>query len=181
VVDVVDSGPAATVAKAKVNVKHGLTIALRFSQPLDASTAANLADFVLVPVKKSKKRAPAVDIPLAASYDPSSDTVTLAAQAPVKRRQTLRLTVIGSVPDGIVKMTGLPLAGDGVHAGTNYVATITGGTIRQTNKAPGKTRGKIVTAAHQGVRMTSKARPTGPLALRRDGLEKRSPAPPDRP
>src|SRR5262249_28394599 len=93
VVDVVDSGPAAAVAKVKGNLKHGLTIAPRFPQPLDASTAADLADYVLVPVKKSKKGATAVDIPLAASYDPSSDTVTLAAQAPVKRRQSLRLTV----------------------------------------------------------------------------------------
>jgi hypothetical protein len=167
VVDVFDAGPAATVAKAKVNVKHGLTITLRFSQPLDPSTAANLDDYLLVPVKKSKKGAPAADIPLAVSYNPASNTVTLVAQAKVRRGQALRLTVIGSGPDGIAKMTGLPLAGDRVHAGTDYVATITGASIRQTDAARGGGRSRARSRAIAAAHTEPKIHPAGPLAVTR--------------
>ena len=59
VVDVVDGGPAAAISKARVNIKHGLTITLRFSQPLDASAAGDLGDYILVPAKKKSKKAPA--------------------------------------------------------------------------------------------------------------------------
>src|SRR6185437_4335760 len=119
-----------------------------FSQPLDASAAGDLGDYILVPVKKKAKKAPApASIPLAVSYDAATSTVTLTAQAKVKRGQMLRLTVVGSGPDGIAKVTGLPLAGDGVHIGTNYVASITGRTIKQTNAASRKTRSRIVATA----------------------------------
>jgi hypothetical protein len=126
---VVDSGPAASVAKARVSVKHGLTIALQFSQPLDPAAATDLADYVLVPARKPKRGISAADIPLAVSYDPSSDTVTLVARAKMKRREVLRLTVIGSGPFGLAEVGGLPLAGDGRQPGTNYVATIRGRSI----------------------------------------------------
>jgi hypothetical protein len=142
VVDVFDSGPAPTVAKAKANTRRVLTITLRFSQPLDASTASNLDDYILVPARKKKAAAPA-SIPLAVSYDPATRTVTLVAQAKVRRGQALRLTVIGSGPNGLAKVTGLPLAGDGRHPGTNYVATITGGRITHASAAAGKTRSKV--------------------------------------
>jgi hypothetical protein len=101
---------------------------------------------------------------LIVSYDPASNTVTLVARGKVKRGQALRLTLIGSGPDGIAKVTGLPLAGDGVHAGTNYVATITGGTIKHANAATGKARG-LTAAATRAVRIASKAHPAGPSAL----------------
>lgn len=166
VVDVFDAGPAAKVVKARLNRRHGLTIALRFSQPLDPATAADLADYILVPAKKSKRGLAATRIPLTASYNPTTGTVTLAALAPVKRRQALRLTVIGSGPGGLAKLTGLPLAGDGVHAGTNYVAAITGASIRQTNAARGAARSRAIAAAHHTARIRPKAHhPTGPLAL----------------
>ena len=58
----------------------------------------------------------------------------------MKRGQALRLTVIAGGPDGIAKATGLPLAGDGVHAGTNYVATIIGRSIRPNHTAPKRSR-----------------------------------------
>ena len=169
-VNVFDGGPAATIAKARVNRKHGLTIALRFSQSLDPSTAADPVDYVLVPVKKSKKGASAASISLAASYNPSSNTVTLAALAPVKRGQSLRLTVIGGGPDGLLKITGLPFAGDGVHAGTSYVAAVTGASIRQTDAARGagrsRARLRAAAAARRAARATPKAHhPAGPLAL----------------
>ena len=82
VVNVVDSGPPTTVAKAKVNTRRGLTITLRFSQPLDPSTVGDLNDFILVPAGKKPKRSPlASSIPMAVSYDASTHTVTLAAQS----------------------------------------------------------------------------------------------------
>src|SRR5262249_61748965 len=83
VVDVVDNGPAPTVAKAKVSTRRGLTITLRFSQPLDPSTAGDPDDFILAPARK-KKGPSAAGIPLAASYDAASRTVTLKTQAEVK-------------------------------------------------------------------------------------------------
>jgi glucose/arabinose dehydrogenase len=140
VVDVVDNGPAATVAKARVIVRHGLTIALRFSQPLDPSTAADPGDFLLVPA--GKRKALQATIPLTVSYDPATRTVTLTARARVRRGQALRLTVVGTGPDGIAKLTGLPLAGDGRHSGTDYVAAIAGGTIRPFKAARGRTRSR---------------------------------------
>jgi hypothetical protein len=165
VVDVVDSGPATTVAKARVSTRHGLAVTLRFSQPLDPSAAGSPDDYILVPAnKKSKKALPPASIPLTVSYDPASNTVTLAARGKVKRGQALRLTLIAGGPDGIAKVTGLPLAGDGVHAGTNYVATITGGTIKHANAATGKAHG-LTAAATRAVRIASKAHPAGPSAL----------------
>jgi hypothetical protein len=104
--------------------------------------------------------------------------VTLVVQAKVKRGQALRLTVIGSGPDGLLKMTGVPLAGDGVHAGTNYVATVTGTSIRQTNAARGggRSRARIrIAASRHPMRMMGKAHhPAGPMAVTRGGLAKGS-------
>ncbi len=156
VVDVVDNGPAATVAKARVITRHGLTIALRFSQPLDSSTAAAPGDFLLVPA--GKKKAHRANIPLVVSYDPATSTVTLTARAKVRRGQALRLTVIGGGPDGIAKVTGLPLAGDGRHTGTNYMAAIAGGTIRPINATPGRERSRSARA-----RALARSLPAGPV------------------
>ncbi len=167
-VNVYDPGPAATIVQARVSRKHGLAIALRFSQPLDPSTAADLADYSLVAVKKSKKGPPAAVIPLTASYNASSRTVTLAAQTTVKRGQALRLTLMGGTA-GLLKITGLPLAGDGVHAGTSYVAAITGTSIRQTDAARVAKRSRAAAEAQ----MPSNAHhPAGPLASITRGTRK---------
>jgi Putative Ig domain len=171
VVDVVDVGPAATVARARVGRRHGLTITLRFSQPLDTSAAGDLDDYILVPAKQKTKKAPAsASIPLTATYNAATGTVTLVAGAKVKRGQVLRLTVVGTGPDGLAKVTGLSLAGDRVHVGTNYVAAITGGTIKQTNAARSRVRvassearRRTVVAPHV-VPLASTVHPSGPLA-----------------
>jgi hypothetical protein len=168
VVDVVDNGPATTVAKATVSTRRGLAITLRFSQPLDSSTARNPGDYVLIPAgKRSKKVALPAAIPLVVSYNPTTNAVTLAAQARVKRGQALRLRVIGSGPDGIAKLTGLPLAGDGVHPGTNYVATITGGSIRHTNSAAKSSRRPGAAAVPRARRMATVSHPAGPAVASR--------------
>jgi hypothetical protein len=50
----------------------------------------------------------------------------------VKLRETLELKFIGAGPDGVAKVTGLLFAGDHKHPGTDYVAEISGKTIKQT-------------------------------------------------
>ena len=46
--DVIDPGPAPTISKATVSTKHGFTITLTFSQPLDQATALDASNYVLV-------------------------------------------------------------------------------------------------------------------------------------
>jgi hypothetical protein len=180
VVDVVDNGPAPTVAKAKVSARHGLRITLRFSQPLDAATAGRLDDYLLVPAGR-KKGPSAAGLPLAVSYDAATRTVTLVAQAKVRRGQALRLTVLGGGPDGLAKVTGLPLAGDGRHPGTNYVATIKGGSITHTNVAPSQSHSKAALSRAlnryavmpHARRSATTAHPAGPSALAHGPLKRR--------
>jgi hypothetical protein len=133
-VNVFDLGPRATIAQARVITKHGYAITLKFTQPLDAATAENPNNYILVPLnrKKSKNTPVATPIPLAVSYNPRTNIVTLTALAKVKRNQTLRLTVVGTGPGGVAKITGLLLAGSHKRPGTNYVAVITGKTVKQT-------------------------------------------------
>jgi hypothetical protein len=100
------------------------------------------------------------------SYDPSTDTVTLTARGGVKRNSALRLTVLGTSPTGVAKLTGLLLAGNGVQAGTNYVATVTAHGIQQTHAAAGgKKAPRAVVAAE--ARIVKAAHPAGPLARSR--------------
>ncbi len=130
-VNVHDSGPPATIARASVVTKHGYAISLKFSQPLDARTAENPNNYILIPVKrKNAKNAPVMTpIPLSVSYNPKTNVVTLTALAKVKKKQSLSLTVIGTAPSGVAKITGVLLAGVRKRTGTNYVAFVTGKTI----------------------------------------------------
>ena len=130
-VNVVDLGPRATITRASVMTKHGYAISLKFSQPLDAASAENSNNYILIPVKrKNAKNAPVLTpIPLSVSYNPRTNIVTLTALAKVKLKQTLELTVIGTAPNGVAKISGVLLAGARKRAGTNYVAIITGKTI----------------------------------------------------
>ena len=59
--------------------------------------------------------------------------MTLTATTKVKLRQTLRLTVIGTGPSGVAKVTGVLLAGTRGRVGTNYVASVSGKSIKQIN------------------------------------------------
>jgi Putative Ig domain len=130
-VNVFDLGPPATITRASVVTKHGYAITLKFSQPLDALTAENPNNYILIPVKrKNAKNAPVLTpIPLSVSYNPKTNVVTLMALANVKKKQTLQLTVIGTAPNGVAKISGVLLAGVRKRTGTNYVAFVTGKTI----------------------------------------------------
>jgi glucose/arabinose dehydrogenase len=133
-VNVFDLGPVATVSRASVRTKNGFAITLKFSQPLDPSTAEDPSNFVLVATgpKKGKKTLLPSPIPLTVTYNQATNSVTLTATVQIKLKQTLRLTVIGRGPHGVAKITGLPLAGKRKRPGTNYVAIVTGKAIRQT-------------------------------------------------
>jgi hypothetical protein len=67
---------------------------------------------------------------LTARYNPASRTVTLTASGKVNSRQVLALTVIGTKPNGVAKVTGQLLAGSRGVSGTNFVATIMGNAIQ---------------------------------------------------
>jgi glucose/arabinose dehydrogenase len=136
-INVFDVGPAATIARASVRTKNGLAITLKFSQPLDPSTAENANNYVLVPIKLKNSKQPTIvtPIPLSANYNASTNTVTLTSTVRVKARQSFKLTVIGKGPDGIANVTGLLMAGFRKRVGTNYVASITGKSIRQINRS----------------------------------------------
>ena len=128
---VLDTGPSPAISRATVTTKHGYAINLKFSQPLDPATALDPNNYILIGarLKKPKQSPPATPIPLAVSYNATTSVVTLTALAPVKRKQTLKLTVIGTPPRGVAKITGRPMAGTGKRPGTNYVATISGKTV----------------------------------------------------
>ena len=80
--------------------------------------------------RKNAKHAPVLTpIPLSVSYNPRTNIVRLTALAKVKLKQKLELTVIGTAPNGVAKISGVLLAGARKRAGTNYVAFITGKTI----------------------------------------------------
>ena len=57
---------------------------------------------------------------------------TLRARAKVNQKEVLELTVIGTGLGGVAKITGLLLAGDSKQPGTNYVAKISGKTLKRT-------------------------------------------------
>jgi hypothetical protein len=131
IVDVYDPGRPATVQRATVRIKHGYAITLTFSQSLDPVTADDPNNYVLTPqTRKSKKGPPPIPIPLTAAYNAASRTVTLTALGSVNSKRLLRLTVIGTGPAGVAKVTGLLLAGSRGRPGTDYVATITGKLVK---------------------------------------------------
>ena len=127
-VNVEDTSPA-TISGASVSTRHGLSITLTFSQALDASTAEDPGNYILLaPAKhgrKSRKAPPPQRIALSVAYDPTSNTVTLSAARRPKLVPSLELRVVGTGPGGITKVTGLPLAGGFGLAGTDYLAIVT--------------------------------------------------------
>ena len=167
---VVDPGPPPTVSTPVVSTKKGLTITFSFSQPVDPATAANGNNFILTtPSKKraSKKKPapPPTVIHMTVSYNQATNQVTLKAKKP-KAGTVLTLTVVGTGTNGIAKLTGLQLAGNGSQSGTNYVATIRGKRLTPTAAVTANTivvrlakvsvthgpRGPLMLASHRALR-----------------------------
>ena len=126
---VVNTGPPPTITAPAVSTRHGLSITLGFSVPVDPATASDAANYILTELgeRKGHKQAPPPPrvIPLGVLFDPTTDEVTLRALNRPRPHAVLTLTIVGSGDGGIAKLDGLQLAGAGVP-GTNDVVTIAG-------------------------------------------------------
>ncbi len=159
---VVDTGPPPTITAPAVRTRKRLSIALRFSVPVDPATASDAANYILTELgarRKGHKQAPPPPrvIPLGVLFDPTTDEVTLRALNRPRPHAVLTLTIVGSGDGGIAKLDGLQLAGAGVP-GTNDVVTIAGK--------------KISHAAALVKRPTAAGAPSGPLSMARNPLER---------
>ena len=111
---------------------------------MNPATANNSSNYILTepakkPKSKKKPAPPPIRIALSASYNQATNQVTLKGPKKVKTSPALTLTVIGTGPNGIAKLDGLLLAGSGGHAGTNYVASVTGKAVSETSVVVGNT------------------------------------------
>ncbi len=190
-VNVVDPGPAPVISQATVNNRRGLTITLTYSQPMDASTAANAGNYLLEIPKKipgRHKKGPSVrltPVRLKVSYNAATHQVTLKALGRVSLAKPLELTVLATGPGGVAKVNGQLLSGSG-QPGSDYLATVTSrrvspalavgtGThaITPSGHGQGHPHGRpAARVAHrharpQVMRSHHSARPHGPMALAR--------------
>ncbi len=100
--NVVDPGPAPIVTRAIVTAKHGLTITLTYSQPMNASSVINSGNYLLeIPTKVHVKhrKAPLVrmtPVRLNVNYNAATNQVILKAIGQVNLAKPLELTVVGS-------------------------------------------------------------------------------------
>jgi ELWxxDGT repeat protein len=179
---VVDPSPPPTISSAALSTKKGVSITLTFSQPVDPATASNASNYILTePAKKSKSKKkptpPPVAVAASVSYNQATNQVTLKLAKKPPASAVITLTVVGSGPGGIAKLTGLQLAGNG-QPGTNYVATIKGKKLSPTAAVSGNTIVvRTARASHALVRHGSDAPavkpaspaggPGGPLAVSR--------------
>ncbi len=123
-VGVVNSPGLADGPRVVSVARHGVhyaptSLVLTFNEPLDASSAQNPANYLLV--------GPAGQ-PIAvrsATYNPFADTVTLAPASRLNLLRNYYLTVIGTAPSGVADINGnlLDGAGNG-QAGSNFVTIV---------------------------------------------------------
>ncbi|MHB1559579.1 MAG: ELWxxDGT repeat protein [Isosphaeraceae bacterium] len=190
-VNVVDPGPAPVIAQATVNNRRGLTITLTYSQPMDASTAANAGNYLLEIPRKipgRHRKGPSVrltPVRLRVSYNAATHQVTLKVLGRVSLAKPLELTVLATGPGGVAKVNGQRLNGSG-QAGSDYLATVTArrvsptlavgtgtNTITPRGHGKGHPHGRPAArvvhrhARPQVMRSHHSARPHGPMALAR--------------
>jgi hypothetical protein len=174
---VVDPSPPPTIGSATVSTRKGVSITLTFSQPVDPATASNASNYILTepakkPKSKKKPTPPPVVVAKSVSYNQATNQVTLKLAKKPKAGTVLTLTVVGSGPNGIAKLTGLQLAGSGGKSGTNYVATIKGKKLSPTAAVTANTIVvRTARPAHALVQHGSAApevkHPGGPLSVSR--------------
>ncbi len=105
------------------------SVVLAFSSALDATLAQNVSNYHIVTLGGYGKYANLIGhvTPVrAAVYDPATFTVTLYTAQRLNIHNLYRLTVNGTTPRSLKGATGMPLAGVGQEAGTNYVKVISG-------------------------------------------------------
>jgi titin len=103
------------------------SIVLTFSQPLNASSAQNLANYQLILESPDGSvtgpGARTITI-TSAVYDAAAHTVTLQPDELLPLKNTYRLTVIGAPPNGVASTSGAFLAGSNGQPGTNFVTEV---------------------------------------------------------
>jgi autotransporter-associated beta strand protein len=110
---------------------HGqpTSLVLTFSAPLDVTRSQDVKNYRIVTLGGQGKDGGLVGhvTPVrAAVYDPSTFTVTLHPAQRLDLHNFYRLTVSGTLADGLTSSNGLPLAGQGAMLGTNYVRAFSG-------------------------------------------------------
>lgn len=101
------------------------SLVLTFSQPLDAASAENVHNYVIV--DRRGREIPVVS----AVYDPHASAVTLTPQGRLSLRRRYHLTVNGTAPDGVRSAAGTLLEGVGNgEPGTDFHTTITAANLR---------------------------------------------------
>ncbi|MFM7128294.1 MAG: hypothetical protein ACKO0V_02930, partial [bacterium] len=125
------------------------TLVASFSQPLDATAAGNVANYVLTSARADGRFGTRDDknIPLAsASYNTASNSVTLRlVQKNIPLRHVYALSINGTPTAGLQNTGGVFLGGQGVGApGTNYVQIFSGKILAGPNNLlkAGKATGK---------------------------------------
>ncbi|MDR3636667.1 MAG: Ig-like domain-containing protein [Isosphaeraceae bacterium] len=117
----VPAAPAPTVEQVERFGFHlqPTTVALTFSQPLDSTSAQNVANYTITgPGGRT--------IPIASAvYDASAQTVTLSPRSRLNLHRRYTLAVNGTPPAGVAGASGAPLNGNGTP-GTYYVTTLVG-------------------------------------------------------
>jgi Bacterial Ig-like domain (group 3) len=105
-------------------------LVLSFSTPLDAASAQNLNNYLLVQMVPGRPGRPSRPLAIklkAAVYNPILQTVTLVPRVRLNLRQIYRLTVVGTAPNGVRSATGQLLDGNNNgQPGSNYQALILG-------------------------------------------------------
>ena len=118
---------------------------LTFNEPLDAASAQNPANYLVVGPR---------DQPIAvrsATYNPLTDTVTVAPASRLNLHWNYQLTVVGTAPVGVADVNGnlLDGAGNG-QAGTNFVTIVGRWNLALARNAPAapKVQHKAFIQAH---------------------------------
>jgi autotransporter-associated beta strand protein len=104
------------------------SLVLTFSTALNTTAAQNVNNYQIVNMGGPGRDGNLVGqvIPVSAAiYDPVALTVTLFPSDRLDIHNDYQLTVNGTPPGGLTGATGVPLAGAGGVAGTNFVANIT--------------------------------------------------------
>ena len=127
-----DDGPS-IVSVRRVGIHNQpTTLVLTFNQPLDPTTATNLANYQLFGPNLRPVRI------TSAVHDQAADTVTLSPASRLNVHWNYLLTVVGTPPNGVRDAFGTLLDGAGTgEPGSDYQATITWRNlvIRQTSAA----------------------------------------------
>jgi hypothetical protein len=127
-VNVLDGSPPPFVSLAQLSTRKGFKITLGFSEALDSQTANNANNYLLVSPGRDKKFGTRDDrlIPLIATYNPKSHSVTLTARSKVSLSPALGLLVFGASAGNLASASGKLLDGnDTGQPGGNYLALVT--------------------------------------------------------